>query len=208
MKKLILQALQEPSNPASDEEAGGEDTDGVQGVDQQQGGGVELQDLEEQAKSSSSGNVAALPLATEDLSEYEKIRATNVKQKEVLLKQLKRDWRGFKESEGFLTGGGQKGAKKLKVVEKETFNTRSRAKKLKGVEKETFNTRSRAKKLTDVEKKAAHHRSVKNVSVEDQRQCSEQNLGTSGTGLDNGYLETNMQGSVSFGKFNINQHAR
>ena len=38
---MALQALQEPSNPASDEEAGGEDTDGVQGVDQQQGGGVE-----------------------------------------------------------------------------------------------------------------------------------------------------------------------
>ena len=173
LKKLILQALQEPSNPASDEEAGGEDTDGVQGVDQQQGGGVELQDLEEQAKSSSSGNVAALPLATEDLSEYEKIRATNVKQKEVLLKQLKRDWRGFKESEGFLTGGGQKGAKKLKVVKKETFNSRSRAKKLTGVEKDAA---------------AAHLRSVENVSIRDQRQSSNRKTRTSGIGLDNVYL--------------------
>ena len=191
LKKLILQALQQPSNSASDEEAGGEDTDGVLGVDQQQGGGVEVQDLEEHAKSNSSGNVAAQPLSTGDMSEYEKIRATNVKQKEVLLKQLKRDWRGFKESEGFAIGGGQKGAKKLK-----------------GMEKETFNTRSRAKKSTGEEKEATHHRRVKNVSVEDHRQCSEQNLGTSGTGLDNGYLETNMQGSVSFGKFNINQHAR
>ena len=114
-------------------------------------------------------------VATEKMSEYEKIRATNVRQKKVLLKQLKRDWRGFKESEGFVTGGGLKGAKKLKVAEKETFNTRRRAKKLTGEEKE---------------------------AIEDQlcSQSSKQNLGTSGTGLDNEYLETNMQGSVSFGE--------
>merc|ERR1719430_756558 len=88
-----------------------------------------------QMNSSSSENVAAQPLATEEMSEYEKIRATNVKQKEELLKQLKRDWQRLKENEGFVTGGGQKRAKKLKVVEKETFNTRSRAKGLKGKKK-------------------------------------------------------------------------
>ena len=171
LKKLILQAPQEPSNLASDEEeVGGGDTDGVRGVDQQ-GGGVEVQDLEEQANSSSSENVAAQPLATEEMSEYEKIRAANVKQKEELLKQLKKDWQGLKESEGFVTGGYQKRAKKLKVVEKETFNTRRRAKGLESKEKE-----------------AAHLRSVENEGSDHQLLglYSNQDLGISGTGLDNG----------------------
>ena len=161
LKKLVLQAPQEPSDLASDEEVGGGDTDGVQGIDQQ-GGCVEVQDLEEQMNSSSSEI-----LATEEMSEYEKIRATNVKQKEELLKQLKRDWQGLKENEGFVTGGGQKRAKKLKVVEKEIFNTRSKAKRMKGKEKE-----------------AAHLRSVENVGTHDQ--LRDRDLATSGTGLDNG----------------------
>ena len=164
LKKLIPQ---QPSDLASDEEVGGGDTDGVQGIDQQ-GGCVEVQDLGEQMNSSSSEI-----LATEEMSEYEKIRATNVKQKEVLLKKLKRNRRGFKESEGFVTGGGQKGAKKLKVVKKETFNSRSRAKKLTGVEKDAA---------------AAHLRSVENVSIRDQRQSSNRKTRTSGIGLDNVYL--------------------
>ena len=170
LKKLLLQAPQGPPNLASDKEVGGGDTDGVKGVDQQ-GGGVEVQDLEGQTNSSSSENVAAQPLATEEMSEYEKIRATNVKQKEELLKQLKRDWQGLKENEGFVTGGGQKRAKKLKVVEKEIFNTRSRAKGMKGKEKES-----------------AHLRSVENVGIDDQLlgRCSNRDLGTSGSGLDNG----------------------
>ena len=169
LKKLVLQAPQEPSDLASDEEVGGGDTDGVQGIDQQ-GGGVEMQDLEDQSNSSSSENMATQPLATEEISEYEKIRAVNVKQKEELLKQLKRDWQGLKENEGFVTGGGQKRAKKLKVVEKEIFNTRSKAKGMKGKEKE-----------------AAHLRSVENVGSHHQLLglYSNQDLGISGTGLDN-----------------------
>ena len=124
LKKLILQAPQEPSNLASDEEVGGGDTDGVQGINQQ-GGGVEVQDLGEQMNSSSSENLAAQPLVPEELSEYEKVRAANVKEKEGLLRQLKRDRRGFKESEGFAMFEKRKGAKKLKVLEKEGVNTRS-----------------------------------------------------------------------------------
>ena len=171
MKKLILQAPQQPSDLASDEEVGGGDTDGVQGINQQ-GGGVEVQDLGEQMNSSSSENLAAQPLATEEGSRYEKIRAANIKEKEKLLKQLKRDWRGLKESEGIVTGRGQKRAKKMKVVEKGTFNTRSRA-----------------KKSTGVEKGAAHLRSAENVGTGDQLrdQGSKQDQGTPGTGLDNEY---------------------
>ena len=169
---MIPQALQEPSNSANDEEAGGGDTDGVRGVDQQQRGGLEVQDLGEQAKSSSSENVAAQPLATEEMSRYKKIRTAKVKQREELPKQLKIDWRGFKESEGIVTGRGLKGAKKMKVVEKGTFNTRTRAKKSTGVEKE-----------------AAHPRSVEDVGICDQLrgQGSKQDLGTLGKGLDNEY---------------------
>ena len=182
LEKLILQALQEPSKTAN--EAGGGVTDGVRGVDQQQGGVVELmhsnscRDLEEQANSSSGGNVSAQPLPAEEMSEYEKIRAANMKQKERMPRQLKRDWRGFKQSEGFVAGGSLKGAKKLRVVEKESFNTRRRAKELKAVGKEV-----------------AQPRSVKNVAVKDPLpgQRTKQDLGTRGTGLDNGYLETIMQ---------------
>ena len=41
---------------------------------------------------------------TDEISEYDKIRAANVKQREKLLKQLKRDWQGYKKGEGFVTG--------------------------------------------------------------------------------------------------------
>ena len=84
------------------------------------------------------------------ISEYEKIRAVNVKQKDKLLRKLKRDWDEFKEDEGILTGGRRKGARKLKVVEKEALNLGS-----KGEDRQSG-------------------RSTK------------QDLGTSGTGLDNG----------------------
>ena len=86
LKKLILQGLQEPLNLASDEEQGGGYTHDARGVDQQQqqGVGVEVQELDEQSNSSSSGNMAAQYLADE------KVRAANVKQKEELLKQLKK----------------------------------------------------------------------------------------------------------------------
>ena len=118
---MIPQALQEPSNLANGEEAGGGDTDGVGGVDEQQGGGLEVEDLEEQANSSPSGNVTAQPLATEEVSRYEKIRAANIKEREKLLKQLKRDWQGYKKGKGFVTGGKQNGAKKVKVVGEEAL---------------------------------------------------------------------------------------
>ena len=180
LKKLILQALQEPPKTAN--EAGGEDTDGLRGVDQQQGGVVEMhihscragfhrEELEEESNFSSRGNVSAAPLGTEEMSEYEKIRAANVKLKEKLLKQLKRDWRGFKESEGFVADESEKGAKKLRVVEKEALNTRRRAKELEVLRRE-----------------AAHPRSVEDLAVEGQLhgQRNNQDLGSSGTGLDNG----------------------
>ena len=178
LEKLILQALQEPSKTAN--EAGGGVTDGVRGVDQQQGGVVELmhsnscRDLEEQANPSSIGNVPAQPQpAEEEISEHEKIRAANMKQKERMPRQLKRDWRGFKQSEGFVAGGSLKGAKKLRVVEKESFNTRRRAKELKAVGKE-----------------ADQPRSVKNVAVRDplHGRRTKQALGTPGTGLDNRHV--------------------
>ena len=189
MKKVILQqAPQEPSSTAN--EAGGEDTDGVRGDDQQQGGVFEMhihscragfhrEELEEESNISLSGNVSAAPLETEEMSEYEKISAANLKQKGKLLKNLKRDWWGFKESEGFQTGGSEKGAKKLRVVEKEAFNGR-RAKELKVVRKEAAR---------------AHPRSVKDLAVKDQLrgQRSKQDLGIPGTGLDNRFLETIMQ---------------
>ena len=114
------------------DEADGGDADVVQGEDQQQGG-VQMHSNksssichQEQSNSSSSENVAAQPLVAEEMSEYEKIRAANVKQKEGLLRQLKRNWQGFKESEKIAIRGSQKKAKKLKVMEKETSHTRSK----------------------------------------------------------------------------------
>jgi len=121
--------------------------------------------LEEQANSSSGGNVSAQALPAEEMSEYEKIRAANMKQKEKLPRQLKRDWRGFKQSEGFVAGGSLKGAKKLRVVEQEAFNTRRRAKELKAVGKE-----------------ADQPESVENVAVNDplRSRRTKQDLGTRG----------------------------
>ena len=117
------------------------------------------QDLGEQANFSSSRNVAAQPLLPREMSEYEKIRAANVKQREELERQLKRDWLGFKECEVHVKGGGsrKKGAKKLKVVGKEAVNTRSR-------------------------------RPVEKVPIEDRQRGKsrkKRDLGTSGRGLDN-----------------------
>ena len=117
------------SSKAVDEVAGD-----VRGKDQQQGGdqmpsnrsSVSRQDLEEQSNLGPTENTAAQPLVREEMSGYEKIRAANVKQKEGLLRKLKRDWQGFKESEGFATRGSRKEAKKLKVLEKETSHTRSK----------------------------------------------------------------------------------
>ena len=54
-----------------------------------------------------------------------------MKQKEELLRKLKRDWQGLKESEGIEAGGSRKRAKRLKVVEKEVFKSRRRAKNCK-----------------------------------------------------------------------------
>ena len=203
LKKIILKAPGESSNSASDEGAAGGDADVVRGdiqqqgddemqcnsssicsdfeaqansnssggsvkpvgevtgdvpgKDQQQGGdqmpsnrsSVCSQDLEEQLNSGLSENVAAQPLVPEKISKSEKIRATNMKQKEGLLRQLKRDWQGLKESEEFATRGSRKGSKKLKIMEKETFHTRS---------------------------KYLH-----------TGKSMKQDLGTLGTGLDNGY---------------------
>ena len=117
------------------------------------------QDLGEQENFSSSRNVAAQPLLPREMSEYEKIRAANVKQREELERQLKRDWLGFKECEVHVKGGGsrKKGAKKLKVVGKEAVNTRSR-------------------------------RPVEKVPIEDRQRGKsrkKRDLGTSGRGLDN-----------------------
>ena len=75
-----------------------------------------------EAELSETGAEGVDDIVTEEISEYEKIRAVNVKQK--LLRKLKGDWDGFKEGEGFLTGGRRKGAKKLKIVEKEVLNLR------------------------------------------------------------------------------------
>ena len=93
-------------------------------------------------------------------------------------RQLKRDWRGFKQSEGIVAGGSLKGTKKMRVEEKEAFNTRRRAKELKAAGKE-----------------ADQPRSVENVAVKDplRGRRTKQDLGTRGTGLDSRYLESIMQ---------------
>ena len=65
-----------------------------------------------------------------EISEYEKIRAANIKQREEFLKtlQLEGEWQDFKESEGLMVAAGrsQKRAKELKVVEREPVKTRRR----------------------------------------------------------------------------------
>ena len=50
------------------------------------------------------------------MSEYEKIRAANIKEQRELLQKLQGDWQGFKESEGLVAAVKirEKGAKKFK----------------------------------------------------------------------------------------------
>ena len=52
----------------------------------------------------------------EEMSEYEKIRAANIKQKEEMLKtlQLKGDWQDLKESEGLVAASGRSQKQKQK----------------------------------------------------------------------------------------------
>ena len=52
------------------------------------------------------------------------MRAANIKQKEELLQTWQGYWQEFKESEGLVSDKSQKGAKKLKAVEREAVNTR------------------------------------------------------------------------------------
>ena len=70
--------------------------------------------------------MTAQQLVQGERSEYEKIRAANInKDKEELLQTLQRDWKAFKESEGLVTGGeSQKGATKLKALERKAGSTR------------------------------------------------------------------------------------
>ena len=60
----------------------------------------------------------------EEPSEYEKIRASNIKQRNALLRELQDDWLEYMESEGLEVSKRRKGRKKLKVVEREEVNTR------------------------------------------------------------------------------------
>ena len=60
----------------------------------------------------------------EEPSEYEKIRANNIKQREALLRELQDGWLEYMESEGLEVSKSRKGRKKLKVVEREELNTR------------------------------------------------------------------------------------
>ena len=65
-----------------------------------------------------------------ELSEYEKIREANIREKEQLLRSLQGDWQEFKESEGLAVGGSQRGAKKiLKFVDKDPVKTRTTTRK-------------------------------------------------------------------------------
>ena len=60
------------------------------------------------------------------LSEYEKIREDNIREKEQLLRSLQGDWQEFKESEGLVVGQSQRGAKKvLKVLDRDPVKTRT-----------------------------------------------------------------------------------
>ena len=154
-----------------DAEAVGGDVDSVGGKERQHVS-VEVhsnvskvchQDFEKEAEqessnSSRSKNVAAQPLVPEGMSQYEKIRAANVKQNEEMLRQLKRGWQGFNKSEGFATRGSRKRSKKLKVVEKEAVNTRCHQ---------------------PVENVSTEDQQSGNITKQDLR--------TSGTGLDIGY---------------------
>jgi len=129
LEKIILKDL-ELSNLGNDEETGGEYTGGVEGKDQHEGGDQMLGNTsniscQQEASSSPIEHFAAQTLVPEGISEYEKIRETNVAQRKEMLKQLKRDWKGYKESEGLADGRSQRPAKKLKVVEKLAVNPRS-----------------------------------------------------------------------------------
>ena len=132
LEKIILKDL-ELSNLGNDEETGGEYTGGVEGKDQHEGGdqmlgntsNISCQHFEEEASSSPIEHFAAQTLVPEGISEYEKIRETNVAQRDEMLRQLKRDWQGYKESEGLAAGGSRKPAKKLKVVKKQAVHLRS-----------------------------------------------------------------------------------
>ena len=65
-----------------------------------------------------------------ELSEYEKIREANIREKEQLLRSLQGDWQEFKETEGLAAGGSQRGAKKiLKVVDRDPVKTRTTTRK-------------------------------------------------------------------------------
>ena len=69
-----------------------------------------------------------------ELSEYEKIREDNIREKEQLLRSLQGDWQEFKESEGLVVGGSQSGAKKvLKVLDRDPVKTRTRTSSLPAV---------------------------------------------------------------------------
>jgi len=69
--------------------------------------------------------VTAQPPVEKELSQYEKIRASNIKQREEFLRTLQGDWQDYKETEGLVAG--KKSAKKLNVVEREAVVTRKRA---------------------------------------------------------------------------------
>ena len=74
--------------------------------------------------------VTAQLLVQGELSEYEKIRVANIKEKNELLRTLQKDWQGFKESEG-LVAAVKTREKPVKTREK-TVKTREKgAKKLK-----------------------------------------------------------------------------
>ena len=95
-------------------------------IDEKEGGDGNLNlpsDVEAELSETEAEGVR--DIGTEDISEYEKIRAVYVKQKEKLKRKLKRDWDGCKEGEGLFVTGGQKRAKKLKVVQKEALDLRS-----------------------------------------------------------------------------------
>ena len=96
----------------------------VKEIEEGDGGSLNLpSDVESEVSETEAEGVA--DIGTEDISEYEKIRAVYVKQKEKLKRKLKRDWDGCKEGEGLFVTGGQKRAKKLKVVQKEALDLRS-----------------------------------------------------------------------------------
>jgi len=69
--------------------------------------------------------VTVQPPVEEELSEYEKIRAANIKQRKEFLQTLQGDWQEYKEDEGLVAG--KKSAKKSTVVERGAVVTKTRA---------------------------------------------------------------------------------